>query len=136
MYAAVSYGPITWREPHIRGAEKQALAYSEDHGKTWIKVNAPAVIKRPPPRMNVTGFRDPYLFQSEMIDRILNGTEPLGQTWYALISSGDHRKGPRALLYRQEHGDWLRWRFVGEPLAPRTNSSWGDYAWTGNDGGG
>ncbi|KAK0552518.1 hypothetical protein OC845_001662 [Tilletia horrida] len=134
MYAAVSYIPISWTKPYIRGSEKQALAYSENHGKTWIKVDAPPVIDRPPPGMNVTGFRDPYLFQSKQIDRILNETGPLGKTWYALISSGDRVKGARAPLYKQEHGDWFQWKFVGQPLTPPANSTWGEYAWTGNDG--
>ncbi|KAK0530606.1 hypothetical protein OC842_003878 [Tilletia horrida] len=134
MYTAVSYSPITWRLDYVRGAERQAVAYSEDKGKTWKKFNAPPAIRAPPAGVDVTGFRDPYLFQSKAIDRALGLKGNLGKQWYATLSSGDHVQGARVFLYKQEHNDWLNWTYVGAPLAPPANTTFGEFAFTGNDG--
>ncbi len=62
IWTAVKGLPISWTIPYKDGYESQALAYSEDEGKTWIKLDGGAnvpVIPRPPYSGNVvTGFRD------------------------------------------------------------------------------
>ncbi|CAD6891130.1 unnamed protein product [Tilletia controversa] len=134
LYTAVSYAPISWRVPYVRGAETQALAYSEDQGKTWIKVAAPPVIRSPPTGVSVTGFRDPYLFQSSSLDRALGLKDNVGQQWYTTVSSGEKGKGSRIFLYKQENKNWMNWTYIGAPLAPRPNTTFGEFAFTGNDG--
>ncbi|KAE8216261.1 hypothetical protein CF327_g562 [Tilletia walkeri] len=134
IYAAISYSPISWRVPYVPGAETQALAYSEDKGKTWIKAPIPPVIRSPPADVSVTGFRDPYMFQSKALDRAMGLKSNLGQQWWATVSSGDRGKGSRIFLYKQEGGDWTNWTYVGAPLAPESNTTFGEYAFTGNDG--
>jgi len=135
MYTAVSYQPIYWKYPYVRGAERQAIAYSKDNGTTWIKVDLYPSINGPPAGVNITGFRDPYPFQSPAVDRAFGVADAqLGRTWYATVSGGDRVKGARIFLYRMENNDWLNWTYVGTPLAPRANTTFGEFAWTANDG--
>lgn len=75
----------------------QCLATSSDDLVTWQKHPANPVIESPPEDLDVTGFRDPYVWKE-------------GQTWYTVIGSGIKGVGGAALLYRSP--DLIRWDYV------------------------
>ena len=77
--------------------EVQCVATSSDDLITWQKHPANPVIESPPVDLDVTGFRDPYLWKE-------------GQTWYAVVGSGIKGVGGAALLYRSP--DLIRWDYV------------------------
>ncbi|KAE8251618.1 hypothetical protein A4X13_0g3917 [Tilletia indica] len=133
IYAAVSYTSLSWHLPYVRGAETQALAFSEDKGRTWRKLAAPPVIRSPPPNMSITTFRDPYLFRSKALDRAMGLDN--NPDWYLTVSSGERGKGARILLYKQANGDWTNWTYIGAPFSPALNAEFGASAFTFNDGG-
>lgn len=41
FYTSVSFGPLGWHSqpPESEGVETQSLAYTEDDGETWTKLN-------------------------------------------------------------------------------------------------
>lgn len=144
VWTAVKGLPISWTIPYKDGYESQALAYSEDEGQTWIKLDGGAnvpVIPRPPYEGNVvTGFRDPWIFQNALFDSLIginssdsSSSEPMH---YISVSSGLHpampglpgvefdQAGPRVWLYRQASaGDWLNWTFCGPLLQSTINTT-------------
>ncbi|KAJ1021166.1 hypothetical protein NDA16_003952 [Ustilago loliicola] len=143
IWTAVKGLPISWTIPYNDGYESQALAYSEDSGVTWKKLDGGAnvpVIPRPPYNGSmVTGFRDPFIFKNAQFDSLLNinTTSDGQQMHYVSMSSGLHpaqpglpgvvfdAAGPRVWLYRQNTpGDWLNWTFCGPLLQSTINTSY------------
>uniref|UniRef100_V5EXI9 Glycosyl hydrolase family 32 C-terminal domain-containing protein n=2 Tax=Kalmanozyma brasiliensis (strain GHG001) TaxID=1365824 RepID=V5EXI9_KALBG len=139
IWTAVKGLPISWTIPYVDGYESQGLAYSQNQGKTWIKLDGGAnvpVIPRPPYKGGVvTGFRDPYIFRNAQFDSLLNVSsgEPMH---YVTLSSGLHpaqpglpgvsfeQAGPRVWLYKQsEPGNWLNWTFAGPLLRSTINDT-------------
>lgn len=84
---AVPPAEATLRDGTHNFRESQCLATSSDPQlKTWTKLPQP-VVPTPPPNLDVTGFRDPCLWQE-------------GSWWYMGIGSGSQDVGGCVLLYR------------------------------------
>ncbi|KAL5363355.1 glycosyl hydrolase [Aspergillus floccosus] len=126
FYTSVSALPIHWTLPYTRGSETQSLAVTYDNGHNFTKLSQPPVIPEPPVGLDVTGFRDPYVFQSGVLDRTLNSAEG---TWYAVVSGGVHDVGPGVFLYRNENSDFDQWDYLGEWWQEPANSTWGNGDW-------
>lgn len=77
--------------------EAQCIATSSDDLITWRRHAGNPVIGSPPEGMDVTGFRDPYVWRE-------------GDLWYAVIGSGIRGVGGTALLYRSS--DLIHWEYV------------------------
>ncbi|KAK4552098.1 hypothetical protein LTR86_010634 [Recurvomyces mirabilis] len=132
LYTSVSYLPIQWTVPYTKGSETQSLAVTYDGGANFTKLTEGPVIPGPPfPVTNVTGFRDPYVFQSPQLDAA--AFSPNG-TWYSVISGGIHGQGPSQFLFRQYDADFRDWEYLGEWWREEANSSWGDGTWAGRWG--
>ncbi|KAG9084681.1 hypothetical protein FRC06_003942 [Ceratobasidium sp. 370] len=108
---------LGWTIPYTPGTETQNLAWTEDGGVTWKKLESNPVIGGPPVGMNITAFRDPWLFQSPTLAKLtasnpgtptppttFNGSstpdtfpvgprdfknEPIKDPWFATVSGGD-----------------------------------------------
>lgn len=76
--------------------EVQCIAHSYDDMTTWIKYEGNPVISIPP-RKDLTGFRDPFVWRE-------------GDHWYMLIGSGIKDVGGAGLLYKS--GDLIRWTYL------------------------
>jgi len=134
LYTSVSYLPIHWSIPYIKGSETQSLAVSSDGGRNFTKVAEGPVIPGAPygsVALNVTGFRDPYVFQSPQLDHTVRSKNG---TWYVVISGGVHDLGPRQFLYRQHNPEFRDWEYLGEWWQESANSTWGDGLWAGRYG--
>jgi beta-fructofuranosidase len=133
LYTSVSYLPIQWTIQHTKGSETQSLAIATDGGKNFTKLNHGPVIPSPPFALNVTGFRDPFVFQSPLFDDILESRK---DTWYTIISGGVHGAGPSIFLYRQYEQDPLfqTWEYLGQWWHEEANSTWTDNGWAGRWG--
>ncbi len=77
--------------------EVQCLATSDDNMIMWSKSSRNPVITGPPEGLDVTGFRDPYVWR-----------EPDG--WYLALGSGIKGQGGRVLLYRS--ADLASWQYL------------------------
>ncbi|OTA60723.1 glycoside hydrolase family 32 protein [Hypoxylon sp. EC38] len=131
LYTSVSYLPIQWTIQYTRGSETQSLAVSHDGGRNFTKLEQGPVIPSPPFAVNVTGFRDPYVFQNSQLDTHL-GSAP--GTWYVVISGGVHGEGPSQFLYRQYDPDFQYWEELGQWWHEPANSTWGNGDWAGRWG--
>ncbi|OAV96570.1 hypothetical protein PTTG_01009 [Puccinia triticina 1-1 BBBD Race 1] len=141
--------------PEVEGVETQSIAYTEDDGNSWTKLNFGAngnpVIYYWPEK-NLSGFRDPFVFESQafsnfydkhsntyQLDQGSNDRKPKGNK-YLLLSGGIRVKadaingGPRVFLYRQTKENDLRdWTYLGPILsfAAEYNQT---SEWTGGNG--
>ncbi|KAJ5871992.1 uncharacterized protein N7529_004345 [Penicillium soppii] len=131
LYTSVSYLPIHWSIPYTRGSETQSIAVSYDGGHNFTKLSQGPVIPSPPFAVNVTAFRDPYVFQNPTLDETLNSTK---DTWYTAISGGVHNVGPCQFLYRQHDPDFQYWEYLGQWWNEPVNSTWGNGEWAGGWG--
>jgi len=97
--ATLRDGAHTWREV-------QCLATSHDPElRTWDK-SAEPVIAWPPPGLEVTGFRDPFVWRE-------------GQAWFLALGSGIKNKGGMVLLYKST--DLRQWAYLN-PLIEGTSN--------------
>lgn len=92
--------------------EVQCVATSDDGLETWQKLPENPIIAGPPPGLDVTGFRDPFVWRE-------------GDTWYALLGSGIKDVGGTVFLYRSP--DLRGWEYlhpicVGNP--DETGTMW------------
>lgn len=134
FYTSVSYLPIHWTIPYTKGAETQSLAVTYDGGANFTKVNHGPSIPGAPygsVALNVTGFRDPYVFQSPQMDRLLGSEDG---AWYAGISGGVHDVDVATFLYRQYDSEFRDWEYLGKWWKEDVNSTWGDGSWAGRWG--
>jgi beta-fructofuranosidase len=116
----------------VKGSETQSLAVSSDGGKNFTKLAYGPVIPGPPfPLTNVTGFRDPYVFQSPHLNRAMTSDN---DTWYTIISGGIHGTGPSLFLYRQYDPEFRDWEYLGQWWHEPANSTWGNGTWAGRWG--
>ncbi|KAF8325634.1 glycosyl hydrolase [Cantharellus anzutake] len=146
IYAATTVFPLgaDVQPPEQEGTETQALAYTTDGGATWVKLNFgvnPVIYKWP--MTNLTGFRDPYAFESPILSRLLRKSAPgnsslLSGDYFLTISSGLRPEaypdgGPRLFLYRQTYPDDVtQWTYLGPVVSL---SRWGSFSpWSGNAG--
>jgi len=99
---ATSKERATLRDGHSNFRETQCLATSRDPELLkWEKWKEPVV--QPPDDPNLTGFRDPFLWQNEKT-----------KLWYLGVASGQFKVGGRVLLYRSK--DLRSWEYL-HPLA-------------------
>ncbi|KAF2717515.1 glycoside hydrolase family 32 protein [Polychaeton citri CBS 116435] len=134
LYSSISYLPLHWTIPYTKGSETQSLAVSYDGGANFTKVNTGPSIPGAPYgsfALNVTGFRDPFVFQSPQFDRALDSEDG---TWYVTVSGGIHDVSSSQFLYRQLDPEFRDWEYLGQWWLETPNSTWGDGTWAGRWG--
>ncbi|KAF2690306.1 glycoside hydrolase family 32 protein [Lentithecium fluviatile CBS 122367] len=133
LYTSVSYLPIQWTVRYVKGSETQSIAIATDGGRNFTKLAHGPVIPSPPFAVNVTGFRDPFVFQNAQFDHMLDRSEG---AWYTMISGGVHDQGPSFFLYRQYNRDpdFQNWEYLGQWWHEEANSTWTEGGWAGRWG--
>ncbi len=97
---SVRAAEATLRDGTHNFLETQMLATSGNPDlRVWDKMAAPVLL--PPQDPKITGFRDPFLWNS-------------GDEWYMGVGSGQKGEGGRVLLYRS--ADLRKWEYL-HPLA-------------------
>lgn len=125
---------LEWTIAYTKGSETQSLAIARDGGSNFTKLEHGPVIPSPPFAVNVTGFRDPFVFQNPQVDALLkkrNGTE------YTIISGGTHGGGPSLFLYAHygdESDNFQIWEYIGEWWHEKANTTWSEANWAGRWG--
>ncbi len=87
--------------------EVQCIARSYDNMRTWEKYEGNPVIAKPPVE-NVTGFRDPFVWQD-------------GNEWYMVLGSGIKDVGGTAFLYKSTN--LTDWEYIN-PISTGFGSMW------------
>ncbi|ORX94365.1 glycosyl hydrolase [Clohesyomyces aquaticus] len=121
LYTSVSYLPIQWTIKYTKDSETQSLAIARDRGRNFTKLRHGPVIPGPPFAVNVTGFRDPYVFQSPEFDQQLQSNEG---TWYNIISGGVHASQKSGAPDRFISYLWLTENFYGALNFPTLQQNW------------
>nr|6S82_A Chain A, Beta-fructofuranosidase [Phaffia rhodozyma]6S82_B Chain B, Beta-fructofuranosidase [Phaffia rhodozyma] len=139
LYTSTSFGPLGATLNEAEGTETQSLAYTTDDGASWIKLGYgagqnPVIYEWP--ETNLTGFRDPYVFQSPRLEALLANTTSITNATgdhFATISGGVHGDGARLFLYRQHTtGEFIKWTYLGPLVTTGYKESYGE--WSGNYG--
>ncbi|KAL2125980.1 hypothetical protein VTI74DRAFT_2032 [Chaetomium olivicolor] len=128
-YTAVKQLPIHHSIPYIRGSETVALAVSSDAGRTWTSFEKNPVVAEPPPDLDISGWRDPYVAPWPVVDGLLRhgkiekeahtGRESL----YGLLSGGVRGRSPTTFLYEIDGAGLDRWQYLGPLIEPGLNFS-------------
>lgn len=126
LYTGISELPIHWTLPYTRGSESQSIAVTYDAARSFTKSDIPPVIPGPPEGVDVTGFSDPFAFQSGKFDQALDSPEG---TWYSAISGSIRDNGPSTFLYRNKNRDFDDWEYIGVLFNEPANSTWGSGDW-------
>ncbi|CAH7688859.1 family 32 glycoside hydrolase [Phakopsora pachyrhizi] len=144
IYTSLYFSNSSSQQEPMGSIQTQSLAYTEDEGSTWTKLNFgengnPILYKLP--GQNVTSFRDPYVFEcpffhdfytnSRNSHRSLERNKADGKKFLMLsgeIESGqnDASSGPRIFIYQQtEENDVSNWTDRGTllELPPQYNAS-------------
>lgn len=133
IYTAAKQLPIHYTIPYTRGSETVVLAVSSDAGRTWTPFAKNPVVAEPPPELDVTGWRDPYVapwpvvygvLQSPIRGRpgsIMCSVEKA--SLYAILSGGIRGKTPTTFVYQVDGASLDRWRYLGPLIEPGLNFS-------------
>lgn len=106
IYTCVSYLPIHYTMPYMKGCEKLGLACSTDGGKTFERQDCNPILPGPPSHLSVTGWRDPYL---TTWTRAQGGQAEL----YGFVSGGIKAQKPAIFAYKVNPKDLREWQYVG-----------------------
>lgn len=100
LYTGVVVAPeaeATLRDGVHSFRESQCLAWAEGADLSHWTKDPQSVISAPPPRLDVSGFRDPQPWRQ-------------GDAWYMAVGSGFRGKGGAVLLYRSK--DLRKWEYL------------------------
>jgi beta-fructofuranosidase len=122
FYTGVTALPISWTLPYLFG-EHVNYATTSDNGKTWQK-GAKPVIELPPAGLNVTGWRDPNVFDNKALDKAFGIKS--GPSYYLITAGGIHGVGSRIFLYHSTN--YLDWDYKGFLLAKEKNTTFSPYS--------
>lgn len=85
------------------------MAVSRDNGMSWEKIAA--ILPDPPDDFDVTGWRDPHVFLSSRLAKVLDVDSDI---YFMVLSSGERGVGGRAVLYTSSN--LLDWAYISTPL--------------------
>ncbi|ETI28597.1 hypothetical protein G647_01048 [Cladophialophora carrionii CBS 160.54] len=130
LYTSAQRLPLHYTLPYVRGSERIHMATSSDDGKSWTPYTGNPIVPKPPPDMEVIGWRDPYVAEWRSMDRA-RGREP-GKCLYGLVSGGIRDKGPAAFLYAIAKDALNSWEHLGSLCGQGINYT--PSLWTGDYG--
>lgn len=102
LYTSVPRLPIHYTQPRFRTSEAVALAILKDSGRTWNEHTGNPVLAKPPPGVDMTGWRGSFMVSWPSLD-MLDKHQPLNPdetSMYAVVAAGIRVKTPTAFLYR------------------------------------
>ena len=109
-YTSVKQLPIHYTLPYARGCESLSLAVSHDGGKTWKRQSKNPILEGPPPNVQVTGWRDPYIGPWPTT---ANDSKATSSALYGFISGGIVGKTPTVFAYTVNPADLRDWKYIG-----------------------
>ncbi|GMG49268.1 unnamed protein product [Aspergillus oryzae var. brunneus] len=113
IYTSVRRLPLHYTLPYEVGSESLSIAVSRDNGVTWQRLDSNPILPAPPPDLNVTAWRDPYIGvwtakQGEHDNDIL---PPLSLSGF--LSGGIAGRTPTVFVYSVNPDDLREWTYVG-----------------------
>lgn len=109
IYTSVGHLPIHYTLPYVAGSESLSVATSHDRGNTWKRSDSNPILPGPPPNVNVTGWRDPYLSAWPAMRSNPDASSDL----YGFISGGIATESPTVFAYSVNPKDLREWKYIG-----------------------
>ncbi|OJJ04855.1 hypothetical protein ASPVEDRAFT_44399 [Aspergillus versicolor CBS 583.65] len=136
IYTSASKLPIHYTLPYTPGCETLSVALSRDAGRTWERHPHNPILDRPPPDIQVTGWRDPYLFSwSSAPAAVRTRAQDAAASediMYGFISGGIVGKTPTIFVYAVPRNELGKWTYIGSLLDVGLNMA--PSRWTGDFG--
>lgn len=110
IYTSVGHLPIHYTLPYVPGSESLSLAVSQDGGNTWKRAECNPILPGPPPNVNVTGWRDPYV---TTWPAMRNHPNTPSSDLYGFISGGIRSESPTMFVYAVNPKDLREWSYIG-----------------------
>ena len=110
IYTSVGHLPIHYTLPYVPGSESLSLAVSRDGGNTWKRADCNPILPGPPPNVNVTGWRDPYV---TACPTMRNHPDTPSADLYGFISGGIRSESPTMFVYAINPKDLREWSYIG-----------------------
>ncbi|KAE8412622.1 glycosyl hydrolase [Aspergillus pseudocaelatus] len=113
IYTSVRRLPLHYTLPYKVGSESLSIAVSRDNGVTWQRLDSNPILPAPPPGLNVTAWRDPYIGmwaakQSEHDNGVLPPPSLSG-----FLSGGIAGRTPTVFVYSVNPDDLREWKYAG-----------------------
>ncbi|EWG54874.1 hypothetical protein FVEG_12976 [Fusarium verticillioides 7600] len=125
FYTSARRLPIHHTLPYNWGSEAICIATSNDAGRTWQRGNVPTVLSGPPPHLDATGWRDPYVAKWPALSRLLG--DKSDQALFGIVSGGLRGISPAIFIYSLEQHDLTAWNFLSvltlAPTSPEEHHS-------------
>ncbi len=138
IYTSVSKLPIHYTLPYTRGCETLSIAVSRDAGRNWDRYPNNPILDSPPSGIEVTGWRDPYIFSWPSAPEVVRtraqnaaGSEDV-DVMYGFISGGIVGQTPTIFVYAVPRNELSKWTYVGNLLDVGLNLA--PSRWTGDFG--
>lgn len=109
IYTSIGHLPIHYTLPYVAGSESLSVATSHDGGNTWERSDSNPILPGPPPNVNVTGWRDPYLSAWPAMRSNPDASSDL----YGFISGGIAAESPTVFAYSVNPKDLREWKYIG-----------------------
>ncbi|KAL1863345.1 hypothetical protein Plec18167_008206 [Paecilomyces lecythidis] len=112
LYTSVNQLPIHYTIPYTPGCESLSIAVSHDGGDTWERLPCNPILPGPPEGLNVTGWRDPFIYPWTSAPANIRQDGVL----YGFISGGLSNKTPTVFVYTINKHNLAEWKFAGPLL--------------------
>ncbi|OQU98209.1 Glycosyl hydrolase family 32 domain-containing protein [Cladophialophora immunda] len=109
LYTGISRLPLHYTLPYVRRTETLAAAQSLDGGLGWTKVTKNPILPEPPPDLDVTGWRDPFVATWPSMAKLLGDDK---NQLYGMISGGIRNCSPTAFLYKVNPSNLTEWKYL------------------------
>lgn len=110
FYTSARILPIHHTLSYNRGSEAICMATTADVGRTWQRGPSSTVLQGPPPHLQVTGWRDPFVAQWPTLSRVLG--KDSDQALFGIVSGGVRNSGPTVFLYSIDRINLTTWNFI------------------------
>ncbi|KAE8377892.1 glycosyl hydrolase [Aspergillus bertholletiae] len=113
IYTSVRRLPLHYTLPYKVGSESLSIAVSRDNGITWKRLDSNPILPAPPPGLNVTAWRDPYIGVWTAKQRNHGSDMSPSPSLSGFLSGGIVGRTPTAFVYSVNPGDLREWKYVG-----------------------
>jgi beta-fructofuranosidase len=111
LYTSVRRLPLHYTLPYVVGSESLSMTVSNDNGITWQRPDFNSILPSPPPDVNVTGWRDPYI--GVWAAKPAEYGRLSSSSLCGFLSGGIAGQTPTVFVYSTNPNDLREWKYAG-----------------------
>ena len=108
--------PIYYGDPYIQGSERQHIAYSTDGMETWVHHDQDLKIDLPDHQWMTSGWRDPFVFEDQLLAAMVNRIERVHRKLHFMILSGGSKNHIGGAVFLYWSSDFVSWTPLPTPM--------------------